>query len=148
MPQKITFHKVTSVSPLKDYELSVHFWDGVTKIYDIKPWFEQQPVFKTLKKRNLFSKVHVDGQGYGISWNDDVDLSCDELWHGGRTVKTSFDDILSFSDASAIWNLSESTLRKAVAYGKFTKGVDACKYGKQWLISMAAMQRVYGAPAQ
>ena len=147
MKEKIIFHKVNSVSPLKNYELSVHFWDGTTKIYDVKPWFKRFEVFKTLKKNNLFDKVKTDAGGYGISWNDDVDLSCDELWYGGKTIETSFDGILSFGDASLIWNLNESTLRKAVAYGKFVKGVDVCKYGKQWLISMAAMRRVYGAPA-
>ena len=146
MKEKAIFHKVNSVSPLKNYELSVHFWDGTTKIYDVKPWLKKQPVFKTLKKNGLFEQVHVDGQGYGISWNDDIDLSCNELWHGGKTIKTSFDDIMSFADASIIWNLSESTLRKAVAYGKFVKGVDVCKYGKQWLISLAAMKREYGTP--
>ena len=147
MKEKIIFHKVNSVSPLKNYELSVHFWDGATKIYDVKPWFKRHAIFKTLKENGLFEKVRVDGEGYGISWNDDVDLSCDTLWCGGRTIKTSFDDIMSFGDASLIWNLSESTLRKAVAYGKFVKGVDVCKYGKQWLISLTAMRREYGEPA-
>ncbi len=140
------FHKVNSVSPLNNYELSVHFWDGISKIYDVKPWFDKQPVFRILKKDNLFDKVRVDEGGYGISWNDNIDLSCDELWCGGKLVKTSFDDIMSFSDASIIWKLSESTLRKAVAYGKFVKGIDVCKYGKQWLVSLSAMRREYGEP--
>lgn len=138
------FHKVNSVSPLKDYKLSVHFWDGTTKIYDVKPWLESEPVFESLKNKSLFESVKVDGVGYGISWTDDIDLSCDELWEGGKTVETPFDDIMSFSDASAIWDLNESTLRKAVSYGKFIKGVDVCKYGKQWLISLTAMRREYG----
>lgn len=145
--KKTVFHKVNSVSPLKNYELSVHFWDGTTKIYDIKPWFEKQPIFNTLKQNDLFEKVQVDGAGYGISWNDEVDLSCNTLWYGGKTVETPFDDIMSFGDASIIWNLSESTLRKAVSYGKFVKGIDVCKYGKQWLISLSAMKREYGEPA-
>ena len=140
------FHKVNSVSPLNNYELSIHFWDGTTKIYDVKPRFDKQPVFRVLRKDNKFNKVHVDEGGYGISWDDNIDLSCDELWYGGKLVKTSFDDILSFSDASIIWKLSESTLRKAVAYGKFVKGIDVCKYGKQWLVSLSAMRREYGEP--
>ena len=140
------FHKVNSVSPLKNYELSIHFWDGTTKIYDVKPWFDKQPAFHALKKYNLFSKVRVDEGGYGISWNDNIDLSCDELWYAGKLIKTSFDDIMSFGDASIIWKLNESTLRKAVAYGKFVKGIDVCKYGKQWLVSLSAMRREYGEP--
>ncbi|WP_423805896.1 DUF2442 domain-containing protein [Phascolarctobacterium succinatutens] len=40
--------------------------------------------FKALKYTNvLFNLVKVDVGGYGISWNDDLDLSCDELWENG-----------------------------------------------------------------
>ena len=140
------FHKVNSVSPVKNYKLSVHFWDGTTKVYDIKPLFKKWPVFNRLKQGNLFEQVKVDDGGYGISWNDEIDLSCDELWENGVATKTPFSDILSFGDASIIWGLRESTLRKAVSYGKFVKGIDVCKYGKQWLISLSAMRREYGEP--
>ncbi|WP_290121730.1 hypothetical protein [Treponema medium] len=40
----------------------------------------------------------------------------------------------------------ESALRKAIAYGKLVNGIDACKYGKQWVISAEAMKRKYGQP--
>ena len=33
-------------------------------------------------------------------------------------VKTPFDGLMSFSDANELWGLSESTLRKSVAYSK------------------------------
>ena len=51
---------------------------------------------------------------------------------------------MSFGDASELWGLSESTLRKAVSYGKLVNGVDVCKFGKQWVVSKAAMKRAYG----
>ena len=35
----------------------------------------------------LFDRVRVDTGGYGISWNDDIDLSCDELYWNGRPVQ-------------------------------------------------------------
>lgn len=47
-------------------------------------------------------------------------------------------------DATQLWGLNESTLRKAIAYGKLVNGVDVCKYGKQWVISMDALEREYG----
>ena len=87
----------------------------------------------------------VDEGGYGVSWSDDIDLSAEELWENGEKIKTVFGGIVSFGDASAIWGLNESTLRKAVSYGKFVNGVDVCKYGKQWLVTMKAMDREYGA---
>lgn len=140
------FHKVTSVLPMPNFELGVHFWDGTTKIYDVKPLFEKWSAFKALRGEDGdFYAVKVDEGGYGISWNDDLDLSCDELWENGVSVKTVFDNILSLADASKIWELDESTLRKAIARGKLLQGVDACKYGKQWVVSYDAMVREYGA---
>ena len=90
--------------------------------------------------------MEVDTGGYGIIWNDDLDLSCDELFENGETVKTPFDGLMAFTDATQLWGLNESTLRKAIAYGKLVNGVDACKYGKQWVISTEAMKREYGQP--
>jgi len=81
------FHKVKAVNALPDYRLSVQFAEGVTKIYDVKPLFEKWEPFRALKDNpELFSGVEVDVGGYGIIWNDDVDLSCDELFANGVTV--------------------------------------------------------------
>ena len=139
------FHKVKSVSPLPDYKLSVGFSEGVVKLYDIKPLFEKIPAFTYLKEHpEEFACVSVDVGGYGIIWGDELDLSCDELWEHGEQVNTPFDGLMSFGDASELWGLSESTLRKAVSYGKLVNGVDVCKFGKQWVVSKAAMKRAYG----
>lgn len=141
------FHKVKAVNALPDYRLSVQFAEGVTKIYDVKPLFSKWKSFKELEENPaLFSCVEVDTGGYGILWNDDLDLSCDELFENGKTVKTPFDGLMAFTDATELWGLNESTLRKAIAYGKLINGVDACKYGKQWVISADAMKREYGQP--
>ena len=140
------FHKIKNAYPLPDYRLSVQFAEGCTKIYDVKPLFEQIPAFKELTSSHLFSDVTVDVGGYGIVWNDDLDLSCDELWDNGTVTKTPFDGLMAFSDATTLWALNESTLRKAIAYGKLVEGVDVCKFGKQWVVSMVAMKREYGEP--
>ena len=141
------FHKVKTVNVIPDYRLSVRFAEGVTKIYDLKPMFEKWPVFGNLKKDDaLLYSVEVDIGGYGVIWNDDIDLSCDELFENGETVETPFDNLMAFTDATELWGLNESTLRKAISYGKLVTGIDACKYGKQWVISTEAMRREYGSP--
>ena len=140
------FHKVKDVSALADLKLSVQFTNGTTKIYDVSPLMQRFSAFRILEDETLFRVVKVDQGGYGIVWNDDLDLSCDELWENGAEVATPFDGLMSFSDASALWDLSESTLRKAVAYGKIVPGVDARKYGKQWIVNRNAMLREYGNP--
>ena len=141
------FHKIKSVTPLADYILSVQFSEGVTKRYDVQPLFDKYPMFLPLKNDPaLFSSVEVDIGGYGIIWNDDIDIACDELFYNGEIIKTPFDGLIAFSDATQLWGLNESTLRKAIAYGKLINGIDVCKFGKQWVISSDAMKREYGEP--
>lgn len=139
------FHKIKNVSPLSDFRLSVQFSEGVTKLYDVKPLFEKLPIFGSLMESpEEYAGVTVDTGGYGIIWNDDLDLSSDELWENGEKIATPFDGLMAFSDATELWGLNESTLRKAISYGKLVNGVDVCKFGKQWVVSVKAMEREYG----
>lgn len=139
------FHKIKSVCALPEGKLSVQFSEGVTKIYDVTPLAARFPVFgELLATPAEFHSVSVDTGGYGIVWNDDADISCDELWENGVTVKTQFDGLIAFSDATELWGLNESTLRKAIVYGKLVNGIDVCKFGKQWVVSIDAMNREYG----
>ena len=93
---------------------------------------------------HLFEEVSVDQGGYGVSWNDDIDLSCDELFYEGKEIKTPFDGLIAFTEACQLWNLNESTLSKAASYDKLIDGIDVSKYGKQWVVTMKAMEREYG----
>lgn len=141
------FHKVKSVQALPDYTLRVQFAHGVTKQYWVAPLFDKWPAFRWLHDNpNAFFDVAVDLGGYGISWNDNLDLSCDELYENGTALQTPFDGLLSFGDATQLWGLNESTLRKAISYGKLQDGVDVQKFGKQWVITAEAMRREYGEP--
>ena len=141
------FHKVKAVTPMLHYRLMVQFAEGVTKEYDVEPLFDRWEPFTALRESDeLFDEVKVDVGGYGVVWNDEIDLSCDELFENGVEVKTPFDGLMAFTDATQIWGLNESTLRKAISYGRLLNGVDVCKYGKQWVISAEAMYREYGLP--
>lgn len=141
------FHKVKAVHALPDCRLSVQFAEGITKLYDVTQTFGRWEQFQELESDpSLFYEVKVDTGGYGIVWNDELDLSCNELFENGEAVLTPFDGLMAFTDATELWGLNESTLRKAIAYGKLVAGVDACKFGKQWVISMDAMIREYGEP--
>ena len=75
------FYKVKKVTPLKEYILEVTFENDIIKYYDVSQLFQKWTVFQNLKTVNgLFEQVKVDKGGYGISWNDEIDLSCNELW--------------------------------------------------------------------
>lgn len=61
----------------------------------------------------------------------------------GKEVKTPFSGLISFTDAAMMKGLHESTLRKAVEYGKLIPGIDVCNWGKQWVITKEALEREY-----
>ncbi len=72
--------KILSVSPVEDKKLIVKFQNGAEKVYDCKPLIEKYDAFKALEDDVFFKQVKVDAGGYGISWDDKMDLSEDELW--------------------------------------------------------------------
>ena len=78
------FHKVESVAADSNYYLVVRFTNGETKRYDVSQMFEIFPVFSDLTEPGMFEKGKVDAGGYGISWNDEIDIACDELYFGGE----------------------------------------------------------------
>jgi hypothetical protein len=53
--------------------------------------------------------------------------------------------VLTLPEATLMWNLSHSTIRKAINEGsRFKEGIDYRKSGSVWLIRRSAMERVYG----
>ena len=82
------FHRIKKITPLEDLILRVEFQDGIIKDYDVKPLLKIIPAFEMLSYvPGLFKQVQVDVGGYGIIWNDELDLDCNELYFEGVTVK-------------------------------------------------------------
>jgi hypothetical protein len=78
------FNRVLDVKIIDSCKLLVQFENGTKKIYDVKKLIKKYKIFEALEKdENLFNSVKVDIGGYGISWNDDIDISCNELWDNG-----------------------------------------------------------------
>ncbi len=80
-------HKIVAVYPLSDYIMLAGFEDGIYKVYDLNPLFEWREVFKTLKNNGLYFNAHIDKTGHGIVWNDEVDLSAEEIWNNGVIIE-------------------------------------------------------------
>ena len=59
------------------------FNDGTNKKYDVKILLKKFENFKGLKNEELFTRVKVDIGGYGIIWNEEIDLSSEEIWNNG-----------------------------------------------------------------
>lgn len=82
----MNFHTIKSVSPLENFIIEVLFNNGIYKRYDLKPLIQRFNVFKVLNNLEVFNDVKVDSGGYGIIWNEDLDLSSEEIWENGETM--------------------------------------------------------------
>ena len=83
MEIKKAYPKVVSVKATKDKRLLVTFSTGDVKTYDCKKLLKDS-AFSPLKNNMLFLMARADKHGYGISWNDQIDLSESELWLHGK----------------------------------------------------------------
>lgn len=90
-------YKIKEVKPLENFVVAVIFQDGVEKEYDTKQLFDRFPQFQAFEKEmGLFGKVDVDAGGYGIAWNDELDLGADEIWYNGKSTGNVYKvDIMS-----------------------------------------------------
>ena len=80
----MSFHKIKSVKSLENKIIEVIFIDGSIKKYDIKPLIDKYEIFKELKSEKFFNKARVDIGGYAIVWNENIDLSSEEIWQNGK----------------------------------------------------------------
>ena len=80
------FHRIQTATPLDDMQLLVTFQEGHKRLYDVKPLLSKWPAFKLLENPALFKMARVDAGGFGVVWNEELDLACDELWNEGMPV--------------------------------------------------------------
>lgn len=89
-------HKIVSVKPMENFVLLVGFQNGIEKTYDMRTLYPIFPQFEVFENNvDLFNQVQVDVGGYGISWNDDLDLDAEDIWEDGIEVGKKEMDILS-----------------------------------------------------
>ena len=81
------FHRISKVEPRPDLCLLVWFANSEIKRYNVKPLLSEWEPFRSLETiPGLFNSVKVDANGFGVVWNDDIDLSCNELYNNGVPV--------------------------------------------------------------
>lgn len=77
--------KIIFVTALPGHVLRVGFEGGHWRTYDMSRWLTRPP-FDLLESPALFKAVNVDPGGWGVSWNDDLDVAAYELWTHGVPV--------------------------------------------------------------
>ncbi|MCD8293666.1 MAG: DUF2442 domain-containing protein [Clostridia bacterium] len=135
---------IKSVYPMKDRRIIASFRDGVSKVYDVSPLIERDSVFAPLKDDALFDSVHLK-EHWLVSWTEDICLSGREIYLEGETVRTPFDAVIDVKTATEMWYLREGEIMEAIESGKIRKGFEASLLGRNWLVSLVAMTRVFGS---
>ena len=79
------FHKATDLKFKDGTVLELTFQDGKVKRYDMSVLFEKYPSLHALCDRELFLTGHL--MGYGIIWNDDLDIETETIYVEGKTVR-------------------------------------------------------------
>ena len=101
--------KIRAVTTLPDFRLSVPFAEGVAKIFDMKPWFDFYPPFKEFEKNpKHFDGVVIEAGGFGLSWDDELDMDCTAIWDEGEIAHPPFDGGIALSDAAKLWELKKA----------------------------------------
>jgi len=77
---------ITKIETKDNLVLIATFADGEVVSFDVKTMFDKYPVFHALEDLELFNSVKIDGVGYGISWNDNLDLSSDGIYVRGKHI--------------------------------------------------------------
>ena len=67
------------------FALKVHYSKSINPVFSTI--YKEHKQFRVLANDpELFHSVRADTGGYGVVWNDELDISCDELFMSGKTL--------------------------------------------------------------
>ena len=77
----------TKVRFLEDVTLELTFQDGKVIRYSMARLFPKYPQLEELRRnRKLFLSGHLDVGGYGVIWNDELDIDATSVYECGEVV--------------------------------------------------------------
>ena len=78
MPPKIKY-----INADDNYRLLITFDNGIKKIYNFSQKFIDDR-YQLLKNLTFFKSVQIEPGGYGLFWNEDLDIFENELWQNSE----------------------------------------------------------------
>ena len=77
-----TSTKIIAAYAIDDLTLLIEFSQNEFKKYDISKLLNNQ-MFAPLRNPIFFKNFRIEAGGYGLVWNEDIDISEYELWKNG-----------------------------------------------------------------
>lgn len=80
--------KIKGIRLFGDCILEATFFSGDVKLFDVKQLFDSYPSYKRLAEdEDLWKSATLLPHGSGVYFNDDIDLTAEEIWKNGEFVK-------------------------------------------------------------
>ena len=96
LPSEITDRfdrKLTDITPLANHQIIAFFRGGQTKKCDLKPFMVNNRLYKhILADDKLFREMKMQTDGYGITWEEQLSISCYDLFETGTLLPLSASD--------------------------------------------------------
>ena len=80
------FKRIAAVQPLDGYEIIVWFADGEARVFNAQSLMDSHEEFDALHDETFFSSVTLAAEGYGISWGENLDLGCKEIYENSKAI--------------------------------------------------------------
>ena len=77
------YPKISKAIAIKPYKIKVTFNNNTTKLYNFE-YLLNLDDFYLLKDYSFFESFKISSGGYGLEWNDEIDISEAELWKNGQ----------------------------------------------------------------
>ncbi|MEG3939104.1 MULTISPECIES: DUF2442 domain-containing protein [unclassified Microcoleus] len=77
--------RIVSAKAIDDSTLIVKFTNSEIRKYDISKLLDNV-MFSDLRNPGFFRNFRIEPGGYGLVWNEDIDLSEYELWQNGISL--------------------------------------------------------------
>jgi len=78
---------IQKVKPLDGFILEAVFTGGEIRHYDCRRLIDRYPAFKAMvQDPEIFRHPQIVSGGYGVIWNEELDVASEEIWEKGSVV--------------------------------------------------------------
>jgi len=80
---------IKSIKTKDNLMIEATFYSGAVKLFDVSSLFDKHPEYKVLQTdTDLWNSAKLFPQGSGVYFNDDLDLTVEEIWNNGKLINT------------------------------------------------------------
>ncbi len=107
------FKKIAAVQPFAGHDLIVWFADGEARLFDAKLFIKKHNEFAALNDEKVFNTVQLAAEGYGVSWGNDLDISCKEVHDASKPI-----DVVGCESARVISEVVDARHEEGLSQAK------------------------------